>query len=91
MLSRGGDSVLHVVARHGPVSLLLAGNSVNTSGGSGMKELTWVGLQAKSVDTHPLTGPIVFALFATALAWNVPDVALLIAVASGGSCVPWKC
>ena len=31
-----------------------------------------------------LTGSVVFALFATALAWNWPDVALLIAVAFGG-------
>ena len=28
----------------------------------------------------PLTGPIVFALCATALAWNLTDVALLIAI-----------
>ena len=32
----------------------------------------------------PLTGPVVFALLATALAWNVPDVTVLIAVAFGG-------
>ena len=32
----------------------------------------------------PLTGPIVFALSATARAWNLTDVALIIAVSNGG-------
>ena len=32
----------------------------------------------------PLSGPIVFALIATALAWNLTDVALLIAIGYGG-------
>ena len=32
----------------------------------------------------PLTGPIVFALMATALAWNLTNVAVLIAIGYGG-------
>ena len=31
----------------------------------------------------PLTGPIVFALIATALAWNLTDVAVLMAIGYG--------
>ena len=37
-----------------------------------------------SLSSSSATGPIVFALCATALAWNLTDVALLIAVGFGG-------
>ena len=39
---------------------------------------------APPLQAPPLTGPIVFALLATALAWNLTDVAVLIAIGYGG-------
>ena len=36
------------------------------------------------MEAPPLTGPIVFALIPTSLAWNLTDVAVLVAIGYGG-------
>ena len=44
---------------------------------------TWK-LEELPLQVPPLTGPNVFALIATTLAWNLTDVAVLIAIGYGG-------